>query len=867
MDSKGLTKAEVAERVSSGKVNSVESKVSRSYLDIVIKNVCTVFNLVLLIIGLALIACDEPISAASATGIIAINILVSTIQEMRAKRRLDKIALLLRPTVRIVRDGEEIECDPSKIVMDDIIHMVSGYQAQVDGVLIESKMLEMDESLLTGESSTRRKRVDDTIYSGSFCISGEGYYRVTALGKDTFASEMLNTAKKFKNKKTPLQMETSTITSLLIGVAFAFFVTSLIVNVLFSRWIDLTKFLHDCVIIIDIVPIALFLLVTITYMIAAVRMANSGVLLQNFNSVESMSHVDTVCMDKTGTITTNNLVYEEIECFIDESVAEDLIRDIISATNSKNRTVHALVRRFGSNEVDLIDEVQFSSDRKFSSVKVRKENGIETIFMGAWTSFRGNIDLDEGDISDRISKLSKRGLRSVLICTGGDVDLYDGDNAIIPKLKVIAIAAIRDEVRPDCKEIINEFISNGMDVKVISGDDPETVDAIFTLAEIPGRRNLVSGDELRDMDPETYESTVLSTNIFGRMKPDQKEDVIETLKRNGRYVAMVGDGVNDVRSLKAARVGVALQSGSGAARGVSDMVLMDDRFSALPKAITEGKRTVTGMRDILRLYLTRNFVLAIVVFVLLIVMGRLPMLPVQNAYYAFVTVSIVAFLMSIWAQPSDNNKLVLPDVLKHCIPYAITISILALMVYLVFAVCTNEGYFPLGKSFYESMFYNVYLPSDPGFIGGFDDFMADKMKMIGEDYGEITARTAMVMFLVLAGIMQIFVMYPKLKIYSNDGKTSPQWKPTILGLLLIGLVILMHNIPIVAIGFVSLAIFPLEYYILIAGFVATMVLFSRYIAKSRIVHIIEEKVERKYTEKLYAEYKKEDIQKEEDQKT
>ncbi|MCL1811874.1 MAG: HAD-IC family P-type ATPase, partial [Methanomassiliicoccaceae archaeon] len=697
---RGLTEKEVKERISEGRVNRSESPVSRSYSDIIIKNVCTTFNLILFILGAALLYFEEPISALSATGVIALNVLISTIQEMRAKRRLDKIALLLRPTIHVLRNGADTEIDPSEVVMDDVVRLSPGDQAWVDGEVISSSSLEMDESLLSGESRTVRKRAGDSVYSGAFCVSGEGYYKVTALGEDTYASQMLASAKKYKKKNTPLQRETSTVTKMLMITAFLFLLILVIVNTIAGDGAKL--FAMKSVLVLDIVPIALFLLITITYMIAAVRMANSGVLLQNSNSVESMSHVDTVCMDKTGTITTNDLVYDGMEALIDKKDAEHLVRLFVHTTGSKNRTVKALENEFGEEDASLIEEVQFSSERKFSAVRISCDGVSRTIFLGAWPSLKEHTEGE--DVSQKISELSKKGLRTVVLCTGPDVPLYSGDEVMIPELKLAALISIKDEIRPDCKEIIDDFRKNGMDLKVISGDDPETVSALFSLADIPGERNIISGDELMALSDEDLDEAVLRTNIFGRMKPEQKEMVISSLKKSGRYVAMVGDGVNDVRSIKAASVGIALQSGSGAARGVADMILVDDRFSALPRSIVEGKRTVTGMRDILRLYLTRNFVLAILVGVLLLALGRYPMLPVHNALYALASVSFAAFLMAIWAKPSNNRSLILPGVLRFSIPMAAMIAGFGLLVYIIFLHCTGSGVFDLGYDFYHGIF-------------------------------------------------------------------------------------------------------------------------------------------------------------------
>jgi cation-transporting ATPase E len=843
----GLTDAEVRERISAGKVNSFESPVSRSYSDIIFKNVFTVFNLILIVLGIALIYFDEMISALSATGVIAINILIATIQEIRAKRRLDKIAFLLRPKIKVIRNGTEVVIDPSEIVIDDIIRISSGDQAQVDGELLESVSIEMDESPLNGESKTIRKHVGDTIYSGTVCITGDGYFRVTALGVDTFVSKMLLSAKKYKKKKTPLQMETTTVTEMLMAVAIIFLVISLIINLIgvFGGNEFDGSFAMDAVVILDIVPVALFLLITITYMIATVRMANGGVLLQNSNSVESMSHVDTVCMDKTGTITTNNLLFEDMETFTDVGTTEKLIRAFVATTGSKNRTVKALETEFGTSDSELVEEIQFSSERKYSAVRVRTGGETKVIFVGAWSSLKNSVTTDE-DIAARISELSKKGLRTVLICAGDDAQLYVDDEPQIPSLVPVALVSIRDEVRPDCKKIIGEFLDNGMDLKVISGDDPETVDALFSLAEIPGKRNIISGDDLEKLSGDELGDAVLRTNIFGRMKPEQKEIVIETLKEKGRYVAMVGDGVNDVRSIKAAQVGVALQSGSGAARGVADMILVKDDFAALPKTIIEGKRTVTGMRDILKLYLTRNFVLAILVGILLIGLGRLPLLPVQNAYYALVSVSIAAFLMAIWAKPSENKGLILPDVLRYTVPTAVLLAAFGLVIYTLFSFGA-DGFWSgdLGIGFYEGM-NNMYYPSLD-----FVDFMSH---MGSDSPSEITARNAMLLFLVLAGISQIFLISPLSKHYSVDRKVTKDLKPSILALLLFGLVALLYNVPDVAVKIASLALFPPEYYVIIVAFVVvwfvTTVLFLRSSKITKLTEATESAYEKKLQEEM-----------------
>lgn len=850
----GLTEKEVKDREDIGNVNSFESAVSRSYADIIIKNLCTSFNLILLILGVALVCFGEYLNAIAATGIILINVLISTIQEMRAKRRLDKIALLLRPKVKVIRGGIEKNIDPSKIVMDDIIRMESGDQAQVDGIVLECNSFEMDESLLTGESSTRRKHEGDTIYSGAFCVTGDCYYKVTALGQDTFASKMLSSAKKFEKKKTPLQRETTTVTEMLMGIAFIYLALMVIMNIIVGK--HAVDSLIDSVIILDIVPIALFLLITITYMIAAVRMADSGVLLQNSSSVESMSHVDTVCMDKTGTITTNNLLFEGAEYFIPEDEAKSVISSFVSVTGSKNHTIKAIEKQYGTLSSELIDEIQFSSDRKFSAVRVIRSGEECSIFMGAYPMLRSRIDSDI-DFEGLVSKYSKMGLRTVLVCKAKSLELYEGDVPADSRLEPVALIYIKDEVRSDCREIIGKFIDNGMDLKVISGDDPETVDAIFSQANIPGNRKIISGEALDSLEGSEKVDAILSTNIFGRMKPDQKSEVIKTLKENGRYVAMVGDGVNDVKSLKAAHVGVALQSGSGATRGVADMVLMDDRFSALPKAIIEGKRTVTGMRDILKLYLTRNFVLAILVGILLLMFHRLPLLPVQNTFYALVTVSLAAFLMAIWAKPSDNKEMILPGVLRFCIPMAVSIAVFGLIIYLVFNMGVSNGWFSdinLSATWdaYHSLFpdnsYSDFLDHMSGYKNTPDDVAT---------LAEITARNAMLFFIVIAGIMELFLIYPIFAFMDPNGRSNRQILPILLAFLLFGLVFLAYDIPIASVGLLSIIYLPVGYYMILIACLGAWFLIAMLMLRSRYSSFMVEVTEKSFNKQLQKDIEKE----------
>ena len=858
MTVQGLTSEEVSERIEKGEVNSVEPIVSRSYKDIIIKNVCTTFNMILFILGAILLILDEPINALAATAVIIFNILIATIQEIKAKRRLDKIALLMRPKVTVLRDDQEKEIDQSEIVKDDVIVLNAGDQALVDGIILEDEYLELDESLLTGESRTVRKHVGDNVYSGSYCITGKGYYRVSAFGDESFASKMLTSAKKFKNKMSPLQIETTAVTKLLMSIAFILFLLMILQMILKYQNLDMIvkNIILNAVIVLDIVPIALFLLIVISYMVAAIRMADSGVLLQRSNSVESMSHVNTVCMDKTGTITTNKLIYKEMTAYIPEDEAKEIITSFANSTGSVNKTVEALIKAFGTADVKALDEIRFSSERKYSAVKFDYKNGPVCVYLGALSSLGRHLDVD---VTQDVEKYSSMGLRTVIIAIGKDSELYADGKEYVPDLRTVAVVAIEDEVRPDCRDTLDVFIKNGMDIKVISGDDPKTVNSLFTIANIPGERKILSGEELDALEGEDKKNAILETNIFGRMKPDHKEMIIATLKNEGRYVAMVGDGVNDVKSLKMANVGVALQSGSGAARGVADMVLVDDNFAALPKALVEGRRTVSGMRDILKIYLSRNFLLAVLVLFIMFIFasaftyGATPFLPTQATYYAVVSVSIAAFLMTLWAQPDENSGAVLPEVLRYAIPTAIIAGIFAVITYMVFYILSFNGLIDISYTVDELIYLGWPVPEDYNLESMLKIYGGDFDEMMKFRTAEITARNTMLLFCVLEGITQLFMVTPHWKFLSINGKTHRDIKPTLLIFVLYVFVIVSYWFVTTndwAMKLLPLAPFPIQYVIIIVAIVAVWFMLNLFLLRRGALNIITDAANRWYNKKI-----------------
>ena len=346
------------------------------------------------------------------------------------------------------------------------------------------------------------------------------------------------------------------------------------------------------------------------------------------------------------------------------------------------------------------------------------------------------------------------------------------------------------------------------------------------------------------MSEEEFKETVLETNIFGRMKPENKEKVIETLKRSGRYVAMIGDGVNDVKSLKTAQVGVSLESGAGAARGVADMVLVNDDFSALPKAIVEGRRTVSGMRDILKIYLTRNIVVAILFVALYLIMGNIPMTPIQNTYYAFVSVTIMAFFMTIFAKPDENKELILPDVFRFCVPSAIMIAAFGLAVYGISWWAASEGILTVDFAHLAE-------------LGGYSSAqeVIQHMEWNGSSEVEVIARSAMLFFVTIAGILQMLLIAPRYKFLSIDGRTNKSLIPISLVVLVFLLVSAMYLFcPVIAIKLVGMVIFPMETAIVLLAVVVVWFFMELLLIRRNVFKHAVDRFESLYMQKLHEAY-------------
>ncbi len=679
----GLTEAEAAARRARGENNSSAVAASRSYTRIVLQNAVTPINVTLFAICVGLAVLGLIADSAMTASLVAGNVVVGVFQEVRAKRKLDRISLLTRPTAVVIREGRTRTVDPEEIVVGDALVIRPGDQVLVDGEVLSADTLMVDESLLTGESDLVPKRVGDGVQSGTFCMTGSGAYRADKVGTNSLAQQLTAQAKKFRNNQTPLQREVGLVLRVMAVVVAALSVQVLTAYRDSVTGMSVSESLRAAAVLVGLVPQGLSFMVTATYAMAVVRMAGSGALIQRINAVESTSNVNLLCLDKTGTLTTNELKVEEIRPLAgDGTDVAALIGDFCASVRTENRTIEAIRAACPGQKREIRGEAPFSSDRKWSALAF--DGGVYVLgapemlepAIGPGSSLRADWEAEAAN-----------GFRVLLFVRSRD----DGDDAVISeqprlphKLMPLALVILRDELRPEAKETIAQFAAAGIVVKIISGDSPETVAALGRQAGFGSELKTVSGLTLDAMSDEELKRVAEESTIFGRITPQQKERLIRLLRRRGRHIAMIGDGVNDVLAMKRADVAIAMRSGSQVTRSVADIVLLDDSFATLPKAFLEGQRVRRGMLDIIRLFLVRTLSVALVILACTLVGSEFPTTPRQNGVLAFATVGIPTLALAAWARPAQTPRRLVLSSAHFVVPAAVSIALTSFGVYELF---------------------------------------------------------------------------------------------------------------------------------------------------------------------------------------
>ena len=776
----------MAARKARGEVNVPPPSPGRSYRQIILGNVFSFINNVFYVLCLLLVLLGRPMDAILPLVVVLANAGVSVFQEVRAKRKLDQIALLTRPTAKVVRDGREQSVDPGEIVRGDLLGVGPGDQIVVDGTVVGDGTMEVDESQLTGESDLVRKRAGDELFSGSFCVTGGARFEARQVGGDSFANQVTAGARAERRVLTPLQREINGMIRLTLLVA-AFLMVVLTISAV--AWRDpFVELVQRLVVVIGLVPQGLLLAIVVAYALGAMRVAGQGALVQQTNAIESLSHVDTFCLDKTGTLTTNRLKLADVRPLGigHDDLRNRLSRFVASATTG-NKTSEAIAQALPGETQRAIDEVSFSSARKWSALVFDgSENDASepssappthdpegmTSDLPATRALRGVYVLGAPEmltphllqgahLDGQVDEWAARGTRVLLFAYRPEpVPLNDGDNGVRDPdgLVPLGLVGITDELRPQAYETLTAFAEAGVDLKIISGDNPETVKALAVQAGFDSEARLISGPDLDRLDDGRLDAAAVEHGVFGRITPEQKEGLVEALHAQGRYVAMTGDGVNDVLSLKKADLGIAMQSGSQATRGVADIVLTNDSFAVLPHAITEGQRIIAGMQSVLKLFLTRTFFLALLIIAVVMV-GTFPFSPRQSALLSFLTAGIPAVALAAWARPARaQHGGALGRIASFAVPASLAVTLIGLLLFVVYCV--------------------------PVFQVAGGSVTVDELNAALKDTLP-RAQTVVISFLTVCGLLLVMFVEPPSRFWAGRDEPSGDRRPTWLAIVLL----------------------------------------------------------------------------------
>jgi cation-transporting P-type ATPase E len=625
----GLTEAEARRRLA-GRPRPVEQS-SRSYGSIVRANVFTIFNLILAVFGGLVIAFGD-IRDALFVSVLVANTAIGIFQEVRAKRALDRLAALVQPTATVVRDGTRRRVDVDDVVVGDRVELQAGDQVVADGTLIESTGLSLDESILTGESRPVDRRVGEEVRSGSFAVEGTGAFVVRAVGDESYAARITGEARAFRHPRSPLERAMNRLLLILVGVIVP--LGGLLGYALWTQHASTREAVSkSAAAVVTLVPEGLILLASLTYAVAAMRMSRRGVLVQQLNAVESLAAVDVVCLDKTGTLT-------EAKPFVLDTVSVDgaeppgleaVLARYAASASSRNSTLEAIAEAFPGRPEKPAQEVPFSSRRRWSALRL----GAENLVLGAPELFA------LAGLEARAAQEASAGRRVVAIGRVPELPSEVAPDAEPPEgLVTLGLVVIGEKLRPEARQTIEFFRAQGVQLKVISGDRPETVAAIARDAGIQ-----VDGEPLdgRNLDP----SQALTAPVIGRITPEGKRALVETLGAHGRYVAMIGDGVNDVPALKASRLAIAQGTGTQMARSVADLVLVSGDFAAVPALVAEGRKLLRNLARVAKLFVTKSAFATFLILSVGLTETAYPLLPRHLTLAASVTIGIPAFFLAL----------------------------------------------------------------------------------------------------------------------------------------------------------------------------------------------------------------------------
>lgn len=673
---RGLSDAEVRQRTAEGRTNAVDERTSRTFGEIVRANVFTRFNAILSVLGIAVLATGR-LADGLFVGVLVINALIGIGQEVRAKRTLDRLAVLHAPTAAVIRDGEEAEIPIAEVVAGDLVALRTGDQVCADGQVVASDGAELNESALTGESDAVHKGVGDSVLSGTIVVAGRGRYVATAVGAEAYARRLAAEVKVFSRTVSEIEQSIDAllryVTWIILGV------TPLLLWSQFRTdesgdWREPVT--GTVAALVGMIPEGLVLLTSLAFLLAALALTRQQVLVQELPAVEGLARVDVVCLDKTGTLTVGDIAFDELIELDDDGDAVRAALGAMAQAEDANASLAALGGAFEAPTGWLpVGEVPFSSARKWSGVTYEDR--------GSWILGAPEILVpDDADpLRARVAELAARG-RRVLLVQRSDAAL-EGDD-LPSERRSVALCTLAEQVRPDARETLDYFAAQGVAIKVISGDNATTVGAI--AAEV----GLEVGEpvDARTLhDDEDLARAVATGTVFGRVTPHQKRAMVRALQAQGHTVAMTGDGVNDALALKDADIGVAMGNGAPATRSVAQLVLLDGRFARLPLVLAEGRRVIGNIERVASLFVSKNVYSFLLVLLVSIAGLPYPFLPRHLTLVSAVTIGIPAFVLALGPSASRYR----PGFLRRVLSFAVPAGALAgLAVFATYWLATLE---------------------------------------------------------------------------------------------------------------------------------------------------------------------------------
>lgn len=676
----GLSDEQVTSRKRSGLVNKTYEKTTKSYARIIFGNIFTFFNIICFVVAGFLIAVKSYENALFIFIFLA-NLLIEIIQEIRAKVIVDRISIINTSTVEVLRNGKIESIKTNEVVKDDIFFLKTGSQICADGVLLSGEV-EVNESMLTGESKPIKKKRGDSLYAGSYVITGKCKAMATVVGLGTYNSKLITKAKEVKSSQSDI-LKTLNIIMSAIGI--------IIIPLGILTYLDLRTGNELSYIIkktagavIGMMPVGMFLLTTVSLTVGVINLATKQTLVQNLYSIEMLSRTDILCLDKTGTLTDGTLTVESV---IPLSVTSDFVIDtmqnFIGATQTENATSIALGKYFWKDPKTLVPAkkiIAFTSRRKFTAAQFEKE-GI--FVLGAPEIICPKLDVK---IKKRIDKLTSLGYRALLFCKSSEKTL---DEKKIKNGKPIAIITMRDNIRPDAKPTIEWFYANKVDIKVISGDN---VNTIMNIAKNVGIKEYDKAISLENLTDKEIEDVATKYSIFARVTPKQKYIIIKALKESGKRVSMVGDGINDILALKEADCAIAMANGNEATRSTSDMIMLDNNFGSMPSIVSEGLRVINNISKVSSLFLTKTFfTIFLTIFTLISPFYDYPLQPDQILLWESLFIGIPSFFLALqpYKEGTRVNTAFSFEVTAKAIPGTLTLFLATIFCYL-YCTFTNQ---------------------------------------------------------------------------------------------------------------------------------------------------------------------------------